>query len=91
MSRGGARTTIGISLISDKSSYVPGETARILIPSPYQGEHWALVTIERGGILRHELVKITSNSQIYELPITSDLAPNVYVSGGAGEGPGRDE
>lgn len=69
-----------LTLISDRSSYTPGETARILIPSPFQGEHWALVSIERGGILRRELVKITSNSQIYELPITSDLAPNVYVS-----------
>jgi hypothetical protein len=69
-----------ISLISDKSSYVPGETARILIPSPFQGEHWALVSIERGGILQYELIKITSSTQIYELPITADLAPNVYVS-----------
>ena len=69
-----------ISLISDKSSYVPGETAQILIPSPFQGEHWALVSIERGGILQYQLIKITSSTQIYELPITSDLAPNVYVS-----------
>jgi hypothetical protein len=69
-----------ISLISDKTSYVPGETARILIPSPFQGEHWALVSIERGGILQYQLIKITSSAQIYELPITTDLAPNVYVS-----------
>jgi uncharacterized protein YfaS (alpha-2-macroglobulin family) len=69
-----------ISLISDKSSYVPGETARILIPSPFQGEHWALVSIERGGILQYQLIKITSSTQIYELPITADLTPNVYVS-----------
>ena len=69
-----------INLISDKSAYVPGETAKILIPSPFQGEHWALITIERGGILRHELLKITSNSQVYELPITADLTPNIYFS-----------
>jgi uncharacterized protein YfaS (alpha-2-macroglobulin family) len=69
-----------ITLIGDKSSYAPGETAKILIPSPFQGEHYALITIERGGILRHELLKITSNSQIYELPITADLAPNIYFS-----------
>ena len=69
-----------ISLISDKSSYVPGETARILIPSPFQGEHWALVSIERGGILQYQLIKITSSAQIYELPISADLTPNVYVS-----------
>jgi hypothetical protein len=69
-----------ISLISDKSSYTPGETARILIPSPFQGEHWALVSIERGGILRYQLIRITSSTQIYELPITTDLAPNIYIS-----------
>ncbi|CAG0935203.1 Alpha-2-macroglobulin [Thermoflexales bacterium] len=69
-----------ISLISDKSAYVPGETARILIPSPFQGEHWALVSIERGGILQDQLIKISSSTQIYELPITADLTPNVYVS-----------
>jgi hypothetical protein len=69
-----------ISLISDKSTYAPGETAHILIPSPFQGEHWALVTIERGTILSHQLIKITSNSQIFDLPITADLAPNIYVS-----------
>ncbi|HET7377631.1 MAG TPA: MG2 domain-containing protein, partial [Anaerolineae bacterium] len=69
-----------ISLISDKSSYAPGETAHILIPSPFQGEHWALVTLERGTILSHQLVKITSNSQIFDLPITADFAPNIYVS-----------
>jgi hypothetical protein len=69
-----------ISLIGDKSSYLPGETARILIPSPFQGEHWALVSIERGGILQYQLIKITSSAQIYELPITADFAPNVYVS-----------
>ena len=69
-----------ISLISDKSSYVPGENARILIPSPFQGEHWALISIERGGILQVQLIKITNSTQIFELPITADLTPNVYVS-----------
>jgi hypothetical protein len=69
-----------ISLIGDKSAYAPGETAHILIPSPFQGEHWALVTIERGTILSHQLLKITSNSQILDVPIAADFAPNIYVS-----------
>ena len=30
--------------------------------------------------MQYQLIKITSSTQIYELPITSDLAPNVYVS-----------
>ncbi len=69
-----------INLIADKVTYTPGETAEILIPSPYQGLHYALVTVERGGVLKHEVIQMTSNSQLYRLPLTADYVPNVYVS-----------
>jgi uncharacterized protein YfaS (alpha-2-macroglobulin family) len=69
-----------INLIADKVSYLPGETAEILIPSPYQGPHVALVTVERGGVLKHEVIQMTSNSQVYRLPLTAGYAPNIYVS-----------
>lgn len=73
-----------INLIANKSSFAPGETAEILIPSPFIDEqtveHLALVTIERGHVLQYEVVRITSSSQTYRLPITSDFAPNVFVS-----------
>ena len=69
-----------INLIADKVTYQPGETAEILIPSPYQGPHVALVTVERSGILKHEVIQMTSNSQLYRLPLSADDAPNVYVS-----------
>ncbi|MBN1248697.1 MAG: alpha-2-macroglobulin, partial [Anaerolineae bacterium] len=69
-----------ITLISDQASYTPGETAEILIPSPFAGAQWALVTVERGGILQREVVRLASNSTVYRLPITADHAPNVYVS-----------
>jgi hypothetical protein len=67
-------------LIADRDLYAPGDTAEILIASPFQGESWALVTVERGRIRTHEVVRLTSNSTIYPLPVTSDLAPNAYVS-----------
>ena len=69
-----------ITLISDKTSYLPGETAEILIPSPYPGSQWALITVERGGILSREVVQLPSNSSVVRLPITQDHIPNVYVS-----------
>lgn len=68
-----------INLIGDKMRYVPGETASILIPSPFAGPTWALVTVERGGILRYEVIRLTSNSTVYRLPITAEHAPNIYV------------
>jgi len=78
-----------MDLILDKDSYAPGETAEILITSPFQGESYALVTVERGHIRASEVLNLTSNSTIYELPITADMAPNIYLSvtiiRGAGE------
>nr|MBA3469605.1 alpha-2-macroglobulin [Herpetosiphonaceae bacterium] len=68
------------NLIADRTSYQPGETAEILIPSPFQGPHWALISVERGGILSHEVRRMEGNSTIYRLPLTAAHAPNVFVS-----------
>ena len=69
-----------IELIADKKSYAPGETARVLIPSPFQGEVTALLTVERAGVLSHQVLTLQSNSQQVEIPITGDLIPNAFVS-----------
>ncbi len=67
-------------LIPDAEQYTPGDTAKMLIASPFQGLSYALITVERGAIYESEVVALTSNSTIYELPITAEMAPNVYVS-----------
>ncbi|MEP7286051.1 MAG: Ig-like domain-containing protein [Chloroflexota bacterium] len=69
-----------IDLKTDRDSYKIGDTASILIPSPFQGATKALITVERGKVLRSEVVDLTSNSTIYKVPITPDLAPNAFVS-----------
>jgi uncharacterized protein YfaS (alpha-2-macroglobulin family) len=67
-------------LITDRRSYAPGDTAEILIASPFEGESYALVTVERGHIYLEEVLHLTSNSTLYKLPIVPELAPNAYVS-----------
>ncbi|MFZ6028851.1 MAG: Ig-like domain-containing protein [Chloroflexota bacterium] len=69
-----------IRLVADRAEYTPGDTAEILIASPFQGQPYALVTVERGHIRQSQVVRLESNSQVYRLPITADMAPNVYVS-----------
>jgi hypothetical protein len=69
-----------ISVILDKDEYSPGETAEILIASPFQQETYALVTIERGHIQDQEVILLENNSYIYKLPITAEMAPIVYFS-----------
>ncbi len=69
-----------IDLIANQEDYSVGDTAEILITSPFQGEATALITVERGAVLFTDVVTLTSNSYVYELPITDAFAPNVYVS-----------
>ncbi|MCP4425318.1 MAG: hypothetical protein GY803_12555 [Chloroflexi bacterium] len=67
-------------LIADADSYQPGDTAEILIASPFQGDAHALITVERGHIKQYETIQLTTNSTVYQLPITGSMAPNVFVS-----------
>ncbi len=69
-----------IDLKIDRDSYKVGDTASILIASPFQGEVKALVTVERGGVLKSEVLTLPNNSTVYKLPITADMAPNAFVS-----------
>lgn len=67
-------------VIADRKSYSPGDTAEILIASPFQGDSYALVTLERGHIYTQEVLRLTNNSTLYELQVTSEMAPNTYLS-----------
>jgi alpha-2-macroglobulin len=68
-----------IDLVAEKETYRPGETARIMIQSPW--EHaTALLTVEREGIRTHRQFELTSTQQSVEVPITEDAIPNLFVS-----------
>lgn len=68
-----------IDLVADASVYKPGQTARILVKSPYERAK-ALVTVEREFILRSEVVEIAGTTTEIAVPITADLIPNAFVS-----------
>ena len=70
-----------IDVIPDRPEYKVGDTAKLLIKSPYQGKGVkALITVERENVISRQVIDIVSNAQPFEVPITSDLIPNAYVS-----------
>ena len=69
-----------LELVADKKGYAPGDTAKILIPSPFSGPLYALITLERGGILERSVRVLEGNSETLEIPIGSEYIPNLYVS-----------
>jgi hypothetical protein len=68
-----------ITLEPEKKTWKPGETARIMIQSPWESAT-ALLTVEREGIRKYERFSLTSTQQTVQVPITEAEIPNVYVS-----------
>jgi len=68
-----------LNLVADKKLYEVGDTAKVLIPSPFP-QATALLTVERGHILSRRVLQLDTNSPVIEVPIEAGYLPNVYVS-----------
>ncbi len=67
-----------LELVTNKQQYRAGESARVLVKSPFP-EAEALVTVERAGVYRAERVKLSGPTPTLTVPITEDMRPNAYV------------
>ena len=68
-----------IDLVPEQKTYRPGDTARILVKSPWE-EATALLTTEREGVRTQKTFRLTSTQQTVAVPIDEGDIPNVYVS-----------
>ncbi len=69
-----------MDLTPDNNEYTVGDTATILVQSPFAGPVKAWLIIERGTVMEERVITLESSSTTLEIPITADFAPNVYVS-----------
>lgn len=70
-----------LEIVTDKPTYKVGDTAKLLVKSPFQGKGVkALVTVERENIITKKVIDVNSNALPIEIPIDSKLIPNAYVS-----------
>ena len=68
-----------MELTADQSEYHIGDTAQVLVQSPFAQPVNAWLTIERGNLIDQQVVTV-NGSQILEIPITGEFAPNVHVT-----------
>lgn len=68
-----------IDLVPERETWKPGESARILIQSPWE-RATALVTVERESVRSHRTLEIASTHDTIDVPITEADVPNVFVS-----------
>ncbi len=67
-----------IQMVFDDSVYTPGQKAKILFKTPFDGK--MLVTVERNRIFSYRYLDVTNNSASMELGVDEKFLPNVYVS-----------
>ena len=64
---------------ANKTNYNVGETAKVTFASGSEGR--ALVSIENGTeVLDHKWVKTTKGETVVDIPITKEMAPNVFFN-----------
>ena len=66
-----------IELVPDADRYAAGDTARVLVKTPFAGK--ALITVERAGILSSRIEELAGNAPIVEIPLAEFSPPDVSV------------
>jgi uncharacterized protein YfaS (alpha-2-macroglobulin family) len=66
------------TLIPDKEKYQPGDTARILVQTPFSPAEGVL-TISRSGIISTEYFRIEKDTTTLEIPISETYIPNLNI------------
>ncbi len=67
-----------VTLIPDKKEYRPGDTAKILVQSPFAPAE-GIVSLRRAGLVSTERITLTQAGTTIEVPILDAYTPNVIV------------
>ncbi len=67
-----------VTLIPDKETYQPGDTAEILVQSPFTPAE-GLLTVSRNGLLYTTRFRIEDGTAILNIPIEEEHIPNLNI------------
>lgn len=81
---GGARKAVPtrgrtLDIIADKGRYVPGDTAKLMVQNPFPAAT-AIFTLEQGGLLSHQVLRLDEAAKVFEVPILAGHAPHVHAT-----------
>lgn len=68
-----------IEVIADKPEYKIGDTATLVVQTPYE-KATGLLTLERGEVIEQRVFTIDNNTPAIKIPINDKLTPNVFAS-----------
>ncbi|HLM73563.1 MAG TPA: alpha-2-macroglobulin family protein, partial [Polyangiaceae bacterium] len=65
-------------IVTDKARYAPGETAKLLVHSPYPAAT-AILSIEQGGLLTHKTQRIKGGAAAFDVALEREHAPHMHA------------
>ncbi len=68
-----------MDVLPENPEYESGQVARFQVRMPFRSAN-ALVTVEREGVMRSFMTKLSGKAPIVKVPIEAADSPNVYVS-----------
>ncbi|MCB9713477.1 MAG: Ig-like domain-containing protein [Myxococcales bacterium] len=68
-----------VDLVPDRREYAPGDTATLLVRSPFE-EARGVVVVEREGIAREIPITVRGGAATVEIPVDDTMLPSVGVS-----------
>jgi uncharacterized protein YfaS (alpha-2-macroglobulin family) len=77
--RWGSDDVDAINLTTDRQSYAPGETAKIMIRSPLEKGKY-LLTLEREGIISQKIIELNGSALTLDIPIEESYVPIIYAA-----------
>jgi uncharacterized protein YfaS (alpha-2-macroglobulin family) len=67
-----------VTLVADRETYAPGDTARVLVQLPFWPAR-GLLTLRREGIVRTQPIASDGPVLTVDVPVTGDDIPNLHV------------
>jgi uncharacterized protein YfaS (alpha-2-macroglobulin family) len=68
----------GVEIIIDKDTVHGGQVAPIML-STYEPDSYVLFTVEAEDLLSYQVIHVTGNAKLIELPIEEKHIPNIYL------------
>jgi len=69
-----------LRLVPDQDGYKPGESAQVFVPNPFGTTALGLLTVERGTVMRYQLLQLEPGGSTIPLALSNEDAPNVYIA-----------
>jgi len=68
-----------ITLGTDRQSYAPGETAKIMMRSPLEKGKY-LLTLEREKVISQKIIEVNGSAMTIDIPIEESYVPIIYAT-----------